>query len=99
MLAHSVYFWLKEDLTAEQRNAFRKGLESLQGIPCAEVVYIGTPAPTTKRPVIDDTYSFGLIVVCPDIAGHDTYQTHPLHQAFVKEFSSFWNRVAIYDFA
>lgn len=96
MLVHTVYFWLKSDLTEEQRAAFAKGVDSLRGIGCAEAVYIGTPA-ATDRPVIDKSYDIGLTVVLADMAAHDAYQVDPIHTKFVEEFGSYWERVVIYD--
>lgn len=55
------------------------------------------PRKTTKRPIIDDSYSVALTVICRDVAGHDAYQVHPIHLAFVEQFKTFWNRVQIYD--
>lgn len=99
MLVHTVYFWLKPELTAQQRADFRKGVESLGGIKAVEHVYVGTPAKTEKRPIIDDSYSFALTVVCKDVAAHDAYQVDPIHLAFVNGFKTFWTRVQIYDAA
>lgn len=99
MLVHSVYFWLKPELSATQRDEFRRGLESLRAVGTVEQIHIGTPAATAKRPTIDDSYSFALILVFRDVAGHDQYQVDPIHQAFVKQFSSRWSRVQIYDAA
>jgi hypothetical protein len=97
MLVHTVYFWLKSELTAAQRAEFRRGVESLGGIKAAEKVYVGTPAATEKRPVVDDSYAVALTVVCKDVAGHDAYQVDPIHLAFVATFKTFWTRVQIYD--
>lgn len=97
MLVHTVYFWLKAELNDEQRAAFRRGVESLKSIQAAEAVYVGTPAATTKRPVVDDSYSVALTVVCKDVAGHDAYQVDPIHLKFVEEFKGYWERVLIYD--
>lgn len=99
MLVHTVYFWLKPDLTAEQRADFRRGVESLAGIKAVEKIYVGTPAATQKRPIIDDSYSFALTVICRDVAAHDAYQIDPLHLKFVEQFKSYWIRVQIYDAA
>lgn len=99
MLVHTVYFWLKPELTAAQRADFRKGVESLGGIKAVEKIYVGTPAATAKRPIIDDSYSFALTVVCKDVAGHDAYQVDPIHLAFVNAFKTFWTKVQIYDAA
>jgi hypothetical protein len=45
MHVHSVFFWLKPDLTAAQRAEFLRGIESLTGIKSVEKLYVGTPAP------------------------------------------------------
>lgn len=97
MLVHSVFFWLKPDLTAEQRAEFRRGVESLATIRSVEHVYVGTPAKTAKRPVIEDSYSVALTVICKDVAAHDAYQVDPAHLQFVETFKTFWTRVQIYD--
>jgi len=97
MLVHSVFFWLKPELDDAQRAAFRKGVESLGGIEDAVAVYVGTPAATAQRPVVDNTYDVALTVIVPDVAAHDRYQDHPLHHAFLESFRSYWNRVQIYD--
>ena len=97
MLVHTVYFWLKPELTAAQRADFRRGVESLSGIKAAEKIYVGTPAKTEKRPIIDDSYSVALTVLCKDVAAHDAYQVDPIHLVFVNSFKTFWTRVQIYD--
>jgi hypothetical protein len=99
MLVHTVYFWLKPELTAAQRASFRKGVESLGGIKAVDRIYVGTPAATEKRPIIDSSYSVALTVVCKDVAAHDAYQVDPIHLAFVNTFKTFWTRVQIYDAA
>ena len=96
MLVHSVFFWLKADLSESQRTAFRAGVDSLAAIGSAEAVYIGTPS-TTDRPVIDRSYDIGLTVVLKDLAAHDAYQIDPIHRKFVDEFGGYWERVVIYD--
>ncbi|MBL9190358.1 MAG: Dabb family protein [Opitutaceae bacterium] len=97
MLVHTVYFWLKPELTAAQRADFRKGVESLGKIKSVEKIYVGAPAKTVKRPIIEDSYSVALTVVCRDIAAHDAYQIDPIHLEFVNAFKTFWNKVQIYD--
>jgi len=96
MLVHTVFFWLRSDLSDAQRTDFRAGVDSLADIPCAEAVYIGTPS-TTDRPVIDKSYDIGLTVVLKDMAAHDAYQIDPVHRQFVDKFGSYWERVVIYD--
>ena len=97
MLVHTVYFWLKPELTAAQRADFRGGVESLGGIKAVDKIYVGTPAKTEKRPIIDDSYSVALTVLCKDVAAHDAYQVDPIHLAFINRFKASWSRVQIYD--
>ena len=97
MLVHTVYFWLKPELTAVQRADFRRGVESLGTIKSVTKAYVGTPAATERRPIIDHTYAVGLTVICKNVAEHDAYQVDPIHLAFVKSFNTFWTRLQIYD--
>ena len=62
-----------------------------------EKLYVGMPAKTEKRPILDDSYSGALTVVCKDIAAHDAYQVVPIHHAFINQFKTYWSRVQIYD--
>lgn len=98
MLIHTVFFWLKPDLSEQQRSDFRKGVESLAAIKSIEKAYIGAPAAVPDRPVVDKSFSVGLTVVCRDVAAHNAYQSDPIHLAFVERFRSCWVRVQIYDF-
>lgn len=96
MLTHHVLFWLKADTSEEQKQAFRGGLESLRGVETIKSIYIGTPAPIS-RAVVDTTYTFSLLTLFDDLAGHDVYQEHPIHKAFLDEFRVLFEKVVIYD--
>ena len=56
MFVHSVYFWLKPDLTPTQRAQFWTGVRSLGDIPGVRSFFVGAPA-STDRPVIDRSYA------------------------------------------
>ena len=58
MLVHTVLFWLKKDLSKDDLIIFEKEVTSLGKISSVEHLYVGQPAGTTKRPVIDDSYDF-----------------------------------------
>ena len=96
MFIHCVYFWLKDDLTPEQKDAFLQGANSLTTIETVKQGYVGVPAPT-DRPIIERSYSYALIVIFDDQEGHDLYQTHEVHDRFRDNCSTYWNRVVIYD--
>jgi hypothetical protein len=57
---------------------------------------IGTPAPTPKRPVIEDSYDFALTVILADLAAQEAYQVDPVHKAFVAKFSM-WRKIMVTD--
>ncbi|NCD68669.1 Dabb family protein [Mucilaginibacter agri] len=99
MIAHHVLFWLKADTTDEQKQAFRNGLQSLENIEVIKNLHIGTPVLSIDRPVVDTTYTFSLVVFFDDLAGHDVYQVHPVHKAFLEEFRVMFEKVIIYDAA
>lgn len=96
MFLHSVYFWLSNPESTDDRAALTAGLESLRSISTIETAYIGAPA-ATRRPVIDHSYDLSLILVFADQAAHDVYQDHPVHLEFVAECKHLWNQVKIYD--
>jgi Stress responsive A/B Barrel Domain len=95
MFVHSVYFWLKPDLTEEQRALFWENVRSLKAIESVRQCYIGPPA-STDRPVIDRSYSCALVVVFDDDEGHEIYQKHPVHDKF-RECEHLWSKILIYD--
>lgn len=97
MLVHSVYFWLKPEVSKADRAAFRKGLETLHGINTVEQMFIGTPAASEERDVIDSSYDFALTVVFKDLDALNAYAVAPLHEALLKDFASMWRKVTVYD--
>ena len=97
MFTHCVFFWLKEETTREDRVKFEEGLRSLTAIPSAFHAAFGVPA-TTDRPVVERSYSYGLMVRFEDLAAHDAYQVGPVHKEFLKNCAVLWSRVQVYDF-
>ena len=97
MLVHTVYFWLKPDLAPASRAEFVRLLNQLGEIKSVEKIYVGQPAKTGTRAIIDDSYSYALTVICKDLAAHDAYQVDPIHDAFRSGCHTFWTRVQIYD--
>jgi hypothetical protein len=97
MFTHCVFFWLKDGLSAAERAEFEEKGRALASLPSVVTGTFGTPA-ATDRPVIDRSYSYGLMVVFKDEAGHDAYQVDPVHDAFRKDCAKYWSKVVIYDF-
>ena len=96
MFIHSVYFWLKPELTPEQLTDFERGLQFLRTIETVHAAYIGIPA-ASDRPVVDAGYTYALVFDLGDQQGHDAYQEHPIHLAFVEKFKPYWTQIKVYD--
>lgn len=96
MFVHAVYFWLREGLTPAETQQLDAGLRSLCTIPGVAHAHVGTPAPT-DRPVIERGYSRALVLTFADLAAHDAYQVHAVHDRFRAECSGYWTGVRIYD--
>ena len=97
-MLHSVYFWLRDDLGEEEKQKFADALRALGDIDAVANAEFGTPAATSDRaPVTDHSFDFSLFLSFNSIEEHDTYQTHPDHETFVKGFKSLWTQVKVYD--
>jgi hypothetical protein len=93
---HHVYFWLKKPVTDENRHRFENGLKKLLTIETISGKHLGTPA-STKRGVIDSTYSYSLLITFKSKEDQDIYQSHPTHLKFIEELGDLWERVVVYD--
>jgi hypothetical protein len=93
---HHVYFWLKKPVTREKRMKFENGLNELVTIETITGKHLGTPA-STKRGVIDSSYSYSLLLTFKSKEDQDIYQTHPTHLKFIDECGELWERVVVYD--
>jgi hypothetical protein len=99
MLTHTVFFWLRKDLTPAQRATFETELHQLTKLSYLARCQFGPPAAVEKRPVTDASFDFGLLVEFKTLADHDFYQAKcPDHARFVATCKSLWERVVVYDF-
>jgi hypothetical protein len=96
MLVHTVYFWLEKDLDSAKRTAFADELKRLTTIATVCCRHVAVPA-ATRRPVVDRTWDYMLVVAFNDLAGHDAYQADPLHHDFLARCGTWWSRVVVYD--
>ncbi len=60
-------------------------------------MHIGIPASTEKRDVVDNSWHVSELLFFDDEDGQQVYQDHPIHQAFIKNYSHLWNKVVVYD--
>ena len=97
MLAHHVFFWLKNPTSPDDRAKLIEGLRTLQKIETVRQLHIGIPANTEKRTVIDASYSVSELIFFDSIEGQNVYQEHPIHKKFVENCSALWQKVVVYD--
>jgi len=97
MLTHHVFFWLKDPASIADRDKLIKGLKTLKKIESIKQIYIGVPADTEKREVVDTSYSVSELMFFDDAAGQKIYQDHPIHKKFVEDCSMLWEKVIVYD--
>lgn len=96
-LIHTAYFWLKNSDSIADRDQLIEGLQTLRQIPSVKTLHIGLPATTEKRDVVDNSFQVSELMMFDDLAGQSEYQAHPIHQAFVKNCSHLWSKVAVKD--
>lgn len=97
MLIHSVYFWLKTDLTTAERDHFRAEVKRLSAVRTIEKIYVGPPASLRERDVTERSFDLALTIVFRDGSAHDAYQVDPVHLAFVERNKASWTRVQVFD--
>jgi len=97
MLVHSVFFTLKAGISDEEKAHFIQQVGTLGAIPTVDSLYIGTPAATPDRPVIQKDYDVALTVLLKSMEDHDLYQEHHIHLDFIENNSKYWEKVIIFD--
>jgi hypothetical protein len=96
-LVHQVYFWLKNPESKEDRAKLIEGIKTLAAIEQVRGIHIGVPASTEKRDVVDISYAVSELLFFDNAADEHAYQIHPIHKAFVENYSHLWNKVVVYD--
>jgi hypothetical protein len=93
---HHVYFWLKNPENINDLNQLVEGLNKLSAVTTIINFHIGKPA-STKREVIDSSYSVSWLLLFNSKEDQDSYQTDPVHLKFVEQCSHLWSKVVVYD--
>ncbi len=95
---HTVYFWLHNPDNLKERKKFEEGVSKLlQECKSITASHIGIPADTAIRPVVDDTYTYCIVVTFESKKEHDAYQIDPIHKKFIEENGNLWKKVQVYD--
>jgi hypothetical protein len=97
MLAHNVYFALKDNSAAARQRLIAACNKYLANHPGTVFFATGVLADALKRDVNDRDFDVGLHIVFTDQAAHDRYQDAPAHHEFIAENKDNWKRVRVFD--
>ncbi len=97
VIAHYVLFWLNDGLSEQEINDFAEFFEELKGIPGIKSLHYGRAAATHERDVVDNSFTYNLLVYFDTMDDINTYETHPIHLAAIEKYSKLWNKVVVHD--
>jgi hypothetical protein len=97
MLAHNVYFALKDATEAAKKKLLLACKKHLSGHPGEVFFASGTLAAELDRSVNDRDFDVSLHIFFDSRESHDKYQDAPLHHQFIKENRDNWKKVRVFD--
>lgn len=97
VIAHYVLFWLKEDLSEKEVKDFAGFFEELKKVPTIKSLHYGAPANSNQRDVVDNSFSYNLLVYFKNMDDLNVYETHPIHLAAIEKYSKNWTKVVVHD--
>ncbi len=94
---HTVYFWFKNPDSQTARDTFEASLTKfLNKSKYAKTKFIGKP-PKATRDVVDDSFTYSLILSFESAEDQAAYQEEPPHKVFIEECGDLWEKVIVYD--
>ena len=96
-IIHHVFFWLKNPSSKEDLKKLQDGIRTLKSIKPVRQLYVGVPASTEKRDVVDNSYHVSELMFFDDLAGQQAYQNDPIHKKFIEDCGHLWEKVLVYD--
>lgn len=97
MLAHMVYFTLKDKSQEAIDKLCASAKEHLSGHPGEVLFAIGTRTPDLDREVNDKEFDVALQLVFKSRQDQDNYQVHDRHTAFIEANKDNWAKVRVFD--
>jgi len=97
-LSHVVLCWLKEPGNTEHRNQIINISRTFKKIPGVLEVRAGEVI-SSDRPIVDDSFDVGILVIVPDAKRLQEYLDHPIHQEAKRDILlPLVEKVLVYDF-
>lgn len=95
-LQHNVYFYLKEDVTDEQKQKFEAALKELMNIPQIHKYEMGIPGLGAEDSE-DQQFAYSFFTWFKTMEDYNGYAEHPDHLAFIDAYSDLWADIKVYD--
>lgn len=96
MLAHAVYFSLKDRSAAAVEKLLASCRTHLTDHPGTAFFSVGTCTPYDRQ-VNDRDFDVALVLVFESRAAHDAYQVADRHETFIAENATNWAKVRVFD--
>ena len=94
---HVVYFWLNNPEDSDERQQFEGALKKLfSNSLYTRTNFIGTP-PKASREVVDDSFTYAMIVTFGSAASQAAYQKEEAHLEFIAEAGHLLKHYVVYD--
>jgi hypothetical protein len=94
---HVVYFWLNNPDNPRDREHFETGLQTLfKDSKYTQTNFLGTP-PKASREVVDDSFTYAMIVTFESAEAQQAYQEEAAHLAFIEKTAHLLKRFTVYD--
>ncbi|MEB8346589.1 Dabb family protein [Flavobacteriaceae bacterium KMM 6898] len=94
---HTVFFWMKNPTNEVSNKKFEVSLRKfLDRSKYAKTHFIGR-APKATRGVVDDSFTYSLILSFESSEAQENYQKEAAHMVFIEESQNLWDRVVVYD--
>lgn len=97
MLQHTVFFYLNDDVTEEEKQQFENGLRELLSISSIFKSELGIPGDTEERDVTDHSFAYSIYTWFETLEDYKIYDEHPDHLEFIDTYNSLWSDVKVYD--
>lgn len=96
-ISHYVLFWLKPEVSENEVNDFTGFFEELRKVPNIKSLHYGKAANSTARDVVDNSFTYTLLVFFDNLDDLEVYGTHPIHLKAIEKYSKYWNKVVVHD--
>lgn len=96
-LFHYVLFWLNPELSTEEVEGFKGFFEELRKISTVKELKVGVPAATEARGVVDNSFTYSLLVSFDSLEDHNAYQDDEIHNRAIEQYSRYWTKVMVHD--